>query len=145
MLFSVVIPTYNRAALLGRTLDSLWRQSCTDFEVIVVDDGSTDGTLDYLTTLGGRVQVVTQPNQGPGAARNLGAENARGEYLAFLDSDDLWFPWTLSTFAEAIAKHQRPDFISASLKLFSADRELDKVRQEPLSVEARGSRVHLSL
>ena len=108
MLFSVVIPTYNRAQLLRGTLESVWRQHFADFETIVVDDGSTDQTQEYLCTLGDKVQVIRQENCGPGAARNAGARAARGDYVALLDSDDLWFPWTLNVFANAIEQFGRP-------------------------------------
>src|SRR5574337_278681 len=104
MLFSIVIPTYNRVDLLARTLDSVWRQLFTDFEVVVVDDGSSDGTQAYLRSLGDRIRVVQQANSGPGAARNAGIRTARGKYVALLDSDDLWLPWTLSIFAQVIAQ-----------------------------------------
>jgi glycosyltransferase involved in cell wall biosynthesis len=103
MFFSVIIPTYNRAPLLKQAMDSVLRQSFTDFEIIVVDDGSTDDTPAYLNTLGDRVRTLRQANLGPGAARNAGAAIAAGEYLTFLDSDDLWFPWTLETHAKALA------------------------------------------
>ena len=102
-LFSVVIPTFNRRELLLQTLASVWAQSLTDYEVIVVDDGSTDGTWEELQALGSRVRALRQKNAGPGAARNLGAQYATGDYLAFLDSDDLWFPWTLATFRDLAA------------------------------------------
>jgi len=72
MLFSVVIPTFNRVHLLARTLESVWRQRFTDYEVIVVDDGSTDGTQAYLQGVGNKVRVIRQANSGPGAARNIG-------------------------------------------------------------------------
>src|SRR4051794_5139151 len=108
MRFSVIIPTYNRLQLLKEALDSVWRQTFTDYEVIVVDDGSTDGTRDYLESLGDKLRFFVQPRRGPGAARNLAAQHANGEYLAFLDSDDLWFPWTLATFAEVISRHRFP-------------------------------------
>ncbi|HEY6329615.1 MAG TPA: glycosyltransferase family A protein [Blastocatellia bacterium] len=134
-LFSVIIATYNRANLLPRALESVWGQQYTDFEVIVVDDGSTDGTLAYLATLGERVRIFSQTNQGPGAARNLGAKNAQGDYLVFLDSDDVWFPWALSTFAEVVTRHNRPDFISARPRDFLVEGELDQVQHERLSVE----------
>src|SRR5215510_13897684 len=103
-IFSIIIPTYNRLPYLKKTLDSIWEQSFTDFEVIVVDDGSTDGTADYLRELGGSVELLRQENRGPGAARNLGVMHARGEYIAFLDSDDLWFPWPLKTYAAVAEK-----------------------------------------
>ena len=109
-LFSVVVPTFNRRELLTAALDSIRDQTFTRFEVIVVDDGSSDGTAEYLKSLGDRIQLLTQRNLGPGAARNRGLERARGRYVAFLDSDDLWFPWTLETYAALAADHGAPRF-----------------------------------
>ena len=136
--FSVIIPTFNRLSLLKSTLESVWRQTFTDFEVIVVDDGSTDDTAAWLSEIASKEKPITQikqPNAGPGAARNNGAENSRGEYLAFLDSDDLWFPWTLETVAELIAKHDRPSLISAKLLPFKDPVELESVAQTRTCVE----------
>jgi hypothetical protein len=112
-LFSVVIPTYNRRALLENALQSVWNQTFTDYEVIVVDDGSTDGTREYLTSLAG-VTVLTQENRGPGAARNLAIRQAEGRYIAFLDSDDLWFPWTLRLYSDTLNEFGEPAFIAGS-------------------------------
>jgi len=96
--FSIVVPTYNRAKTLQRTLDSCFAQTYADFEVIVVDDGSSDGTLEALgTNTDPRLVVVPQQNAGPAAARNHGMRRARGSYIAFLDSDDLWYPEFLAT------------------------------------------------
>ncbi len=100
--FSVIIPTYNRAKLLREALDSVLAQTCADFEIIVVDDGSTDETAERVAVLAEKVRYYRQENQGPGAARNLGLKNARGRYVAFLDSDDLWFPWTLQTYRDVL-------------------------------------------
>jgi GT2 family glycosyltransferase len=125
-LFSVVIPTFNRVALLGDTLESVFAQRLTDFEIIVVDDGSTDGTTTYLESVGHRVKVLHQPNQGPGSARNLGASRAEGKYLAFLDSDDLWFPWTLEVYRYVIDEHGQPSFVVGRPYQFSHQHELDK-------------------
>jgi glycosyltransferase involved in cell wall biosynthesis len=136
MLFSVVIPTYNRAAMLQRALESVWGQEFSDYEVIIVDDGSTDTTAEYLRSLGGRARVFMQANHGPGAARNLGATEARGQYVAFLDSDDLWFPWTLAVFAEAIALYQRPAIIVSRQMPFAEEHELDAVTRQRLRAEA---------
>jgi GT2 family glycosyltransferase len=130
MLFSIVIPTYNRISLLQRTLASVRRQSCADFEIIIVDDGSTDGTRESLASNGEFLRVIKQPNRGPGAARNVGAREARGEYVAFLDSDDLWFPWTLDTFARAIQEHERPNILGGKFIEFADEAELLAVRQE---------------
>lgn len=110
--FSVIIPTFNRVGLLRQALDSVYSQTFTDHEIIVVDDGSTDGTDLYLLGLRDRVRVFRQANQGPGVARNLGIANAQGEYVAFLDSDDVWCPWTLEIYAEVIAGNREVTFIA---------------------------------
>lgn len=90
---SVIIPTFNRHAYLREAVDSVLAQTFTDYEVIVVDDGSTDGTGDVIRArYGDRVRYIRQENQGRSAARNNGAAAARGEYAAFLDDDDLWLP-----------------------------------------------------
>jgi glycosyltransferase involved in cell wall biosynthesis len=122
-LFSVVIPTRNRRGLLARALQSVRLQSSAPLEVIVVDDGSTDDTLEFLATQAD-VRVARSPGGGPGAARNTGAELAAGDYLAFLDSDDLWFPWTLAAMADAIEGHGRPAYVAGSFKQFTDEREL---------------------
>jgi glycosyltransferase involved in cell wall biosynthesis len=88
---SVVIPTYNRRDLVREAIASATAQSYADFEVIVVDDGSADGTAEVVRQFAG-IRYVCQPNRGVSAARNAGAALARGELLAFLDSDDLWRP-----------------------------------------------------
>ncbi|HEV2765833.1 MAG TPA: glycosyltransferase family 2 protein [Pyrinomonadaceae bacterium] len=133
MLFSVVIPVYNRAALVGATLDSVLGQEFEgEFEVVVVDDGSTDETPAVLARYGGRVRVLRQENAGPGAARNLGIGSARGEYVAFLDSDDLWFPWTLSTYDEIIRTHARPAFVAGGVTEFSAEARFSPPPKSPL-------------
>ncbi len=91
-LVSVVIPTYNRADTIGRSIDSALEQSYRPIEVIVVDDGSTDATLEVLRGYGERIHFIRQENGGPSVARNTGARAAKGEFIAFLDSDDTWRP-----------------------------------------------------
>src|SRR5688572_12393524 len=93
---------YNRAALVRQALDSVLAQTSRDFELIVVDDGSTDETPEVLSSYAGRATLVRQPNGGPAAARNKGFGLARGRYVCIIDSDDLWFPWTLTTFEQTI-------------------------------------------
>ncbi len=88
---SVIIPTYNRLPMLKEAVDSVLAQDVEDMELIVVDDGSTDGTADEIKRYGGRVKLFQHAvNKGVSAARNKGILHARGKYIAFLDSDDLW-------------------------------------------------------
>ena len=102
-LVSVVIPTYNRAVLLREAIASVLRQCYAPLELIVVDDGSTDATFACLRPLR-ELRIVRQDHTGmPGQARNAGARVARGEYLAFLDSDDLWLPHKLAMQVAAAA------------------------------------------
>ncbi|RBP45315.1 glycosyl transferase family 2 [Roseimicrobium gellanilyticum] len=134
MLFSVIIPTYNREQYLRDTLASVLQQTFNDFEIIVVDDGSTDGTVAYLSSLKGKLTLIQQSNAGPGAARNLGMQHATGEYLAFLDSDDLWFPWTLETYAEVIRTASKPAFIAGKPLLFRSEAELAQASAQPTTI-----------
>lgn len=89
---SVVVPTYNRAHSVGAALDSILTQIPPPDEVIVVDDGSTDNTSEVLAAYGDRLIVLRQENAGAAAARNAGIRRAAGEWVAFLDSDDVWLP-----------------------------------------------------
>lgn len=110
-LISIVIPVYNRQATIGAALLSLAAGRRQDVEIIVVDDGSSDASVEAAEAaiaegeLAGIARVLRQDNAGPGAARNAGANQARGRYLAFFDSDDRWFPWTLDVALQALAKH----------------------------------------
>jgi GT2 family glycosyltransferase len=93
---SVIIPTYNRAWILREAIDSVLTQEFEDFELIVVDDGSTDNTREILETYGHDIIVLRQSNKGVSAARNRGICEAAGQLVSFLDSDDLWLPRKLS-------------------------------------------------
>lgn len=104
MKISVIMPTYNSAKYIKTSLDSLIAQSYKDFEVIVVDSGSTDGTLDILSSYNGKcltARVISAPELSPALARNVGFEHALGEYVAFCDSDDIMKPDMLKTLYEA--------------------------------------------
>src|SRR5262249_4386535 len=95
--FSVVIPVYNRADVLGCAIRSVLAQSERDFEIIVVDDGSKDDPLAALREFADpRIRFHAQPNRGGGAARNAGIDLGQGRFVAFLDSDDVWLPGHLS-------------------------------------------------
>lgn len=90
---SVVIPAYNSIAYLPETVASVLQQTFTDFEILIVDDGSTDQTVAWANQIpDSRVCVITQPNQGVSVARNTGILCAQGDYVAFLDADDVWEP-----------------------------------------------------
>ena len=114
--FSVVIPSYNRVDLIGATIDSVLNQSMGDLEIIVVDDGSTDGSLEllrrYAREQGERFTLIEQANAGPGAARNRGVARARGQYVAFLDSDDLWLGWTAALYRHVLQEQKCPAFLA---------------------------------
>ena len=89
---SVIIPSYNAAATVAGTLEGVFAQTYKDFEIICVDDGSADRTCAIIRGYADKVRLVEQANSGPAAARNRGARHSSGEYLAFLDADDVWMP-----------------------------------------------------
>ena len=94
---SVIIPTYNRADMLVEAIESILSQTYQDFEIIISDDGSTDGTAEAILQFGDKIRYRYNENSGlPAVARNAGLKVARGEHVAFLDSDDLWLPDKLS-------------------------------------------------
>lgn len=105
VLFSVIIPTYNRSKQLSSALDSVLAQTCTDYEILVIDDGSTDDTEQVLRAYQDRLTYLRQSNAGISVARNTGIAQAKGAYIAFLDDDDLWYPRKLEVMAQAIAAH----------------------------------------
>jgi len=103
---SVIIPTYNRAHVLKSAVDSVLAQTFQDFELLIIDDGSTDNTREFVaTTYGDRVRYVYQENRGVSCARNLGIRRSSGEFIALLDSDDAWMPEKLERQIEAMALH----------------------------------------
>lgn len=104
---SVIIPTHDRLPYLLEALDSIHKQTYRDFEVIVVDDGSSEDVTPVIANHPTQPRIFRQKNQGPAAARNHGLREARGELIAFLDSDDLWMPTKLEVFLDAI--HRQPD------------------------------------
>ncbi|HEY5192255.1 MAG TPA: glycosyltransferase [Solirubrobacteraceae bacterium] len=112
MRFSVVIAAYNAASTLGEAIGSVLTQSCQDFEVIVVDDGSSDDTASVAAGFveDGRVRVYSQENAGPSAARNQGIALAQGEYVSMLDSDDLWLPNYLVEMGRALDDNPKAGF-----------------------------------
>jgi len=101
--FSVIVPTFNRASSINRTIESVLKQTFMDFELIIVDDGSTDHTRETISSLNdSRVRYFYQENKGRSAARNAGANRSNGKYLVFLDSDDDVLPAWLHRMAQAL-------------------------------------------
>ncbi len=134
--FSVVIPVFNRAGLIAEAIQSVVAQTYRDYELIVVDDGSSDGSGKAARAAAPEVRLVTQQHAGPGPARNLGLQHAGGIYVVFLDSDDLWFPWTLASYREAIERHpSAPCFFGAAVH-FTDVKELQDVQEERLHTQA---------
>ncbi|WP_221074910.1 glycosyltransferase family 2 protein [Agarivorans aestuarii] len=102
---SVIIPTYNSASLVTKAIDSVLGQSYTNFQIIVVDDGSTDNTSDCLAAYSDSITLIPQVNGGASKARNAGIECATGEFIAFLDADDEWHPKKLEIQVNALRNH----------------------------------------
>src|SRR5690242_20716958 len=92
-LISIIIPVYNAEVYIKSTIKSVLCQTYTNFEIVVVDDGGTDESIRLIEALNDpRIRIIRQPNQGVSVARNNGVAAAKGDYIAFLDSDDLWYP-----------------------------------------------------
>ena len=112
-LVSVVIPVFNGASFIGRAVDSVLAQTWTDFEIILVDDGSTDGTPAVFERLAQMPSVIClhQANAGPAQARNVGVQAAKGKYIAFLDCDDIWFQTKLETQVAILRRTSQPGLV----------------------------------
>ena len=120
-MISVVIPTYNRKTLLSRAVDSALRQEGVDLEVLIVDDGSTDGTRETWSACSDpRVRFLAEQHRGACHARNRGLEEARGDYVAFLDSDDTWRPGKLLLQLDCLL-HQQADAVFCAFRHWQPD------------------------
>jgi glycosyltransferase involved in cell wall biosynthesis len=106
-LISCIVPVFNGERYLREALESIFAQTYCPLEIVIADDGSTDGTSKIIGSFGDRVRCLKQRNQGPSAARNLGLRAATGEFIAFLDADDLWHPEKLTRQMERF--HARPE------------------------------------
>jgi glycosyltransferase involved in cell wall biosynthesis len=117
--FSIVIPSYNRYEYVGLAIDSVLSQTFTDFEVVVLDDGSTDGAIEVIKSYGSRLKLICQPNRGAEAARSRGVGAACGEYVVLLDDDDMLFPEALATYDRLIrALHEPPVILGAVVLIY---------------------------
>lgn len=102
---SIIIPTYNRCAWIKHAIDSVLQQTYQNFELLIVDDGSTDITKGVLSEYGNKIKYFYQSNKGPAAARNLGIKKSNGDYICFLDSDDRWVKSKLQTQVDLVTKN----------------------------------------
>lgn len=138
---SIVICTYNAAPYLAETLESVLAQTYQDYEIIVVNDGSTDNTDQVITPYLDRLTYLKQPNSGPGAARNTAFRHARGRYIALLDSDDQWLPHYLATMLARLQSEPEIDVLYPNAILFGVARWEGKLFQdlcpssEPVTLE----------
>jgi glycosyltransferase involved in cell wall biosynthesis len=127
---SVIIPTYNRRDLVQLTIDSALAQTFTDSEIIVVDDGSTDNTGEMLRArYGGKIRYEYQTNQGESAARNRALQLAQGEFIALLDSDDLWLPEKIEQEVACLAAEQQTGMVFCQAWLI--DTEGERLAEQP--------------
>ncbi len=116
--FSIITPTYNRAGFIGKAIQSIQAQSFSDYEHIIIDDGSVDKTgsiVSHYAASDHRIRSIKQKNQGRSVARNVGIDASNGKYICFLDSDDLWTPDHLSGIHSAILELSEPKFLHTGL------------------------------
>lgn len=135
-LVSIIIPTYNRAALLQETLDSALEQTYRNIEIIVVDDGSTDDMRQVLSGYLDRVRLVCRANKGRSAARNTGIDASRGEFLVFLDSDDLLMPSKVQMQVDYLLAHPLVDVAYSDGYIMDEDRQLGSLEEFLVSFPA---------
>lgn len=139
MKVSIIIPCYNSEAYLGACMDSVLAQTMEDFEAILIDDGSVDGTLAVAQAYAGRdarVRVLAQENRGVAAARNLGLEHARGEWITFVDSDDLLPPDALHTMLSGA--DENVDMVVCPHETFDENGPLETVIPQTRWMDRRG-------
>ncbi len=124
MAISVVIPAFNAGRFIRRTIDSVLAQTYSDYEIIVVDDGSTDNTGEVVKSYGSKVRYIYQENAGDGPARNTGIAAANGEWIAFLDHDDEWLPQRLEKQIELLKRNPELRWCGANFYKRSGDRRI---------------------
>jgi len=129
-LISVVIPTYNRKELVLEAIRSVLVQEPKNYEVIVVDDGSSDRTVEYLKSLRLPIQIIAKENGGISSARNAGIKIASGQYIAFLDSDDLWLPGIVKAQLDFLQSHQEIPLVYTDQYIEVKGKRVEKTRLE---------------
>lgn len=127
ILFSIIIPLYNKENYITETLESISRQKYDKFEIIIVDDGSTDNSLNKAKSFNHQyVNIFSIKNSGVSAARNFGILKAKGNYICFLDADDLWSPQHLQLLTTIIEKNNMPNFVSTGYTAFTESKSIKK-------------------
>ena len=121
---SVIIPAYNKASTIAATIRSVLRQTFQDFEIIVIDDGSTDDIRERLKEFGSRVRYFRQEKGGVSSARNRGIEESQGEFVAFLDGDDLWLPQKLEKQLESLRLRPERQAVQCSVHMVNDQLEV---------------------
>jgi glycosyltransferase involved in cell wall biosynthesis len=124
---SVIIPTYNRSAYLLEAIESVISQTYKNIEIIVIDDGSSDDTKEKLRPYLNKIKYVFIENGGPARARNVGMEMASGEYIAFLDSDDLYYPYKIEIQVAILNKHHGVSLVCSELSAINDTKILDEL------------------
>lgn len=136
MKVSVLIPVYNTERYVAAAIDSVLAQTRPADEVIVVDDGSTDGTSEVLAGFGARISVLRQPQSGPGSALNRGIARATGDFLSFLDADDLWLPDKLRLQCDALLRDPSLDAVFGNVSQFVSPELEQDASAPPNSIQA---------
>lgn len=139
MFFSVIIPLYNKVEVIERTLNSVAEQTFNDYELIVVDDGSTDGSTERVREFahsekwrntGCELRLFCQQNSGPSSARNRGARDAKGRFLTMLDGDDVWLPFHLSDLYKVYERYPDAKVLSTGTASVEAGKVVNRARQK---------------
>ncbi len=127
---SVIIPAYNTASYLAEAVESVLNQSFRDFEILIVNDGSTDSTLEVARKFEPLVKVFSKENGGPASARNLAIKHSTGEYIAFLDSDDLWEEGKLAEQVAYLKNHPQVALVYGEALMFAHNDNKREVRRK---------------
>jgi glycosyltransferase involved in cell wall biosynthesis len=142
--FTIVIPTYNRASLIIRTIDSVLNQTCKNFEILIIDDGSTDNTEEVIKQItDSRIHYHKISNSERGFARNYGTKHSKGDYITFLDSDDVLLPNHFSNASESLLKYNNPPFLHLGYEIVDSNNKLlfriNKLENDHINFLIRGN------
>jgi glycosyltransferase involved in cell wall biosynthesis len=134
---SVIIPVYNQMQFVSQAIESVLAQTFIDYEIIVINDGSTDNTAEVLANYEKHIRLITQTNAGLSAARNSGLTIARGEMIGFLDADDLWYPGMLSTMVAHLRRNPHIDLVCGAWDVIDEKGRIIKPLNKPSNFKAK--------